>query len=129
MLIMVFNMVCMASDTFFYSINDIPEGKLVAEYPSNYGTESVNVYLIENPLGDAIRCEAELADGSVRNFYWEVGANSAMVTWLNKDQVYIKVGEKVGTYDVYKSTYDSRDVNEELEHHLDEQQIERNTYQ
>ncbi|MBR6693585.1 MAG: hypothetical protein IKL62_01385 [Clostridia bacterium] len=126
MLVMLFNTVCLVSDTFFYSIDDIPEGKFVRSVPSNYGNEKVNVYLVENPLGNAVRLEAVLDDGQTRNFYWEVGVSDVKVTWIGQTTVYFQDSDR--TLDVYKSVYDSRAVNEELDKHFDEQLTEYKSY-
>ncbi len=114
-IVMIFNTVGVVLDTFFYTVEDVPTGTLTATYPSPSGSGTVNVYVIKNPLGDAVRCEA-VSDGKTRNIYWEVGTDKATVAWLDKTIVYIN-GK---TLDIHKSTYDSREINEELDRHLEE---------
>lgn len=113
--VMIFNTVFEIKDAFFHNVEEVPTGTLTATYPSPNGSEKVNVYVVKNPLGSAVRCEA-VSDGKTRNIYWEVGTDKATVAWLDKTVVYIN-GK---TLDVYKSAYDSRDINEELDRHLEE---------
>ena len=129
MLIMLVNVAFAVSDTFFYTIDEVPEGKLIESFPSSFGKEQVNVYLVENPLGNAVRCEAVLADGTTRNFYWEVGSSGLRVTWMDETTVYIQNNNNNNrTLDIYKGHYDSRDVIEELDRHFDEQLTEYKSY-
>ncbi len=114
-LVTLFNIIGIVGDTFFYSIQEVPQGKKVATYKSAVSDDRVDVYLIENPKGDAIRCEAVSGDKS-RNIYWEVGGAVPTVAWVDKTIVYIN-GKSL---DIHKSKFDSRDVNEKLDRHLEE---------
>ncbi|MBQ8550110.1 MAG: hypothetical protein IKL44_00515 [Clostridia bacterium] len=108
----VFNTVGMVFDTFFYTMEDLPKGTLRDACTSPDGTKVVNTYVVENPLGNAVRCEV-VEDGKTRNFYWEIGVDSVNVTWTNNELVYIN-----GKYYDYRNTYDSRAINEELNKYM-----------
>ena len=113
--VMIFNTVGVVLDTFFYTVEDVPRGEFVATYPSPYGDAKVDVYVVKNPISNAVRCEVVKGE-ETRNLYWEVGADKASVTWLDKTIVYIN-GR---TLDINKSEYDSRNINDELDKHLEE---------
>jgi hypothetical protein len=108
----IFNTVGMVFDTFFYTMEDLPKGTFCDTDTSPDGTKVVNAYVIENPLGNAVRCEV-VEGGETRNFFWKVGAESANVQFTDNDRVYIN-----GDYYYYKGTYDSRKINEELDQYI-----------
>ncbi len=113
--VMIFNTVGLVLDTFFYTVDDVPTGEFVAAYSSPYGDAKINVYVVKNPIANAVRCEV-VSGEKTRSFYWEVGADKASVTWLDKEIVYIN-GR---TLDINKSEYDSRSINDRLDKHLEE---------
>lgn len=114
-IVSVFNTVGLVTDAFFYTIEDLPEGNLVETIASPDGENEVSVYLIDNALGTAIRCELDGKEGS-RNIYWVTGINKADVKWKDNDRVTINGV----TLDIADGSYDSRKINEELDSFLSE---------
>ncbi len=114
-IVTIFNAIGNVCDTFFYSMDDLPEGTFMEVYESPDGQNEVSVYLVDNALGTAIRCDVT-CDGGYKNIYWVTGIDSAKVTWKSNSRVTINGV----TLDIADGSYDSRMVNEELDSFLEE---------
>lgn len=113
-----FNTVCEVLDTFFFSIEDLPTGKLIERVDSPDGKCAVSVYYVENALGSAVRCSVDNGEGE-KNIYWNTEDSSASVRFIDNKNVVINDV----TLNVENGSYDSRMVNEELDLFLKTKQI------
>ena len=87
-LVMVVEIGVSVKNSLFTDIADVPKGTFVESYPCAFCEKKMNVYLVKNKLGMAIRGEIE--DGSTRhNIFWQTGIDSVSVVWLNEDTVQI----------------------------------------
>lgn len=71
----------------FTDINELPKGEIVSEQSSPSGDKTVNVYLVKNSIGTAIRGELVM-NGSKTNIFWQTGISEIGVRWGNNDIVY-----------------------------------------
>ncbi len=114
-IVISFNTVCDVIDTFFYNMEDLPNGKLLESVESPDGDKAASVYLIENALGTAVRCSVD--DGEEqKNIYWQTDERKAEIRWLDDESILINGV----TLNVTDGSYDSRKINEELDLFLNE---------
>lgn len=75
--------------SLFTDIADLPVGTLQASYPSiGTGEKVMNVYLVENNIGEGIRIE--IAQGEeAYNIFWQTGIDSVKAKWTNENTVMI----------------------------------------
>lgn len=111
LLVTVCNSVFMVYDDFFYTIEDLPEGRMVTSVPSPDGTKAIEVYSVNNSLGDGIRCSVKYNDGTSRNIYWQTDCTQTDVRWANSNYFVDINGQ---TLHIESQTYDSRKVIEEI---------------
>lgn len=111
LLVTVCNSVFMVYDDFFYTIDDLPEGRIVTSVPSPDGTKAIEVYSVNNSLGDGIRCSVKYNDGTSRNIYWQTDCTQTDVRWVNSNYFVDINGQ---TLHIESQTYDSRKVIEEI---------------
>lgn len=78
------------SRTLFTDIEKLPTGTLVSESScvSPSGEKTLNIYLVKNNLGVAIRGEISTDEGS-HNIFWQTGIDNVDAMWLNEDTVVI----------------------------------------
>lgn len=76
--------------SLFTDISKLPTGTLVSESSSvsPSGEKSLNIYVVKNNLGVAIRGEIASSSG-VHNIFWQTGIDSVEAKWLNDDTVLI----------------------------------------
>ena len=80
-------------NSLFYDLNNLPEGKFLHSTLSQFDFKTLKIYEVNCPtLGKAVRgevCYEE--DGKVysKNIYWEIGAETAIVTWIDQNTVSI----------------------------------------
>lgn len=86
--VVLFNTFSHLKESLFFDIEELPEGKLACTAVSPDGEKTVNVYLVSNALGDAVRGEL-VADGKTKNIFWQTGINETEAYWLNEDEVLI----------------------------------------
>lgn len=84
----VVNMGFFVRDSFFYNMEDIPEGKFLfaSMSPDPYQTFTVQIYMIskENGADDGIKAVCiNNATREKRTIYWQTGKTNAMVSWDN----------------------------------------------
>ena len=71
-------------NSLFTDIADVPKGTFVESYPCATGEKKMNIYLVKNNLGVAIRGEIEGKDKKY-NIFWQTGIDTVEVLWLNDD--------------------------------------------
>lgn len=87
-LIILVEMGLCVKESLFTDIAKLPLGTKVNSYSSPSGEKTMNVYLVKNNLGSAVRCEIENADETY-NIFWQTGIDSVEVVWLNNDEIAI----------------------------------------
>lgn len=75
-------------NSIFTDIADVPKGDFVESYPCDCGDKKMNVYLVKNSLGTAIRGEIETKDEKY-NIFWQTDIESVEVRWVGEDTVLI----------------------------------------
>ena len=83
----VVNMGFFVRDSFFYNMEDIPEGKFLfaSMSPDPYQTFTVQIYMIskENGADDGIKAVCiNNATREKRTIYWQTGKTNALVSWV-----------------------------------------------
>ncbi len=93
--VLIFNMVFLAIDGLSYSMENLPEGKLVYSVISANKRQKLNMYVAElNGVGTAVRGEVQLKDGSIKNVYWCIDETRTNASWVNEKMVEIN-GHKI----------------------------------
>ena len=87
-IVIIAEIVFAVKGSLFTDISDLPTGEKIASYPCESGEKTMNVYLIKNTLGSAIRCEIE-KEGDRYNIFWQTGIETVEVVWLSNDEVAI----------------------------------------
>lgn len=83
----------------------LPQGDLLAEYPSPTGQYSIKIYRCSGNATTAYSIRGELVEGDKkRNIYWEYKETDAYVFWVSEYEVKIN-GIRL---DVRRDTYDWR---------------------
>ncbi len=74
--------------SLFTDITELPVGTLESSTVSPSGNKTMNIYLVKNSIGVAIRGEITSDSGS-HNIFWQTGIDSVEAVWLNDDTVII----------------------------------------
>lgn len=72
----------------FTDIAELPTGTLASSSVSPSGERKLNIYVIKNNLGVAIRGEITSGDDA-HNIFWQTGIDEVEAVWLNNDTVMI----------------------------------------
>lgn len=74
--------------SLFTDIAELPSGTLKATSTSPSGEKTMNIYVVENNLGVAVR--GEITQNNERhNIFWQTGIDSVDAVWLNEETVVI----------------------------------------
>lgn len=87
-IVMVINMGFAVKENLFTDISDLPTGVLKSATESPLGHKTMNIYVIKNNLGVAVRGEIVTADGS-HNIFWQTGIDDVEARWLDESTVVI----------------------------------------
>lgn len=74
--------------SLFTDISQLPTGTLQSSSSSPSGEKTMNIYVVENNLGIAIRGEI-VSDNTSHNIFWQTGIDNVEALWLNDDTVVI----------------------------------------
>lgn len=74
--------------SLFTDIADLPTGTLRTASVSPSGEKTMNIYIVENNLGVAVRGEIE-QNNKKHNIFWQTGIDEVEAVWLNEDTVVI----------------------------------------
>lgn len=74
--------------SLFTDIADLPTGTLRTASVSPSGEKTMNIYVVENNLGVAVRGEIE-QNNKKHNIFWQTGIDEVEAVWLNEDTVVI----------------------------------------
>ena len=110
-IIVLFNVIFFVKDSFFYNLNDLPEGEFLYSSMSPNGAYVIKSYYYPgtDSLSNGIRCElVDLSDETSRNIYWQTGTDTSFTSWsantiININGVMIDVTSDY-TYDWRKTT-------------------------
>lgn len=89
----------------FCDMSRLPQGELLAEYPSPTDEYAIRIYLCPGNATSADSIRGELVEGNTKkNIYWEYEETNAHVYWLSQYEVIIN-----DVYlDIRHDTYDWR---------------------
>lgn len=87
-LIIVFDIVCAVKGSLFTDIADLPPGTLQSSCVSPSGQKKMNIYIVKNNIGVAVRGEIEQNDEK-HNIFWQTGIESVDAMWLDEETVVI----------------------------------------
>ncbi len=76
------------NEGLFTDIAELPTGALASSSVSPSGEKELNIYVVKNNLGVAIRGEISSNEG-VYNIFWQTGIDEVEALWLNEDTVVI----------------------------------------
>lgn len=103
-LVVVLNLFFSVEGSIFTDIAKLPKGELEYTAVSPSGERRMNVYLIKNNLGTAIRGEIATQDHT-HNIFWQTDIDSVDVYWLDDINIVIN-GIPINSDDTFG--YDSR---------------------
>ena len=87
-IVMIVEIAYSVRDGLFTNIAELPIGTLASSSLSPSGEKKLNIYVVENNLGVAVRGEISTASES-HNIFWQTDINSVEAVWLNEDTVLI----------------------------------------
>lgn len=87
-LIVAADIVFAVKGSLFTDIAYLPTGTLQTSTVSPSGDKTMNIYVVKNNLGVAVRGEIEEENGS-HNIFWQTGIEEVEAVWLNDDTVII----------------------------------------
>ena len=89
----------------FYDMSRLPQGELLAEYPSPTNEYAIRIYLCPGNATSADSIRGELVEGDTKkNIYWVYEETNAHVYWVSQYEVVIN-----DVYlDIRQDTYDWR---------------------
>ncbi len=80
-------------DTFFYDIEDLPEGEFLYSSLSPSGEKTLKIYRVKSNLGTAVRGELvtlkENGDMEESNVFWCTDIDNAVTGWIDDSTVKI----------------------------------------
>ena len=100
----VFNLIVMVKNGAFFNIEELPKGELMYSVDCPDGQKTLNVYLVKNNLGAAVRGEISDGSGKPYNVFWQTDTDDVDSFWIDND--YIAINEVVLNVNEY--FYDSR---------------------
>lgn len=82
------NVAITVKDNLFFDINKLPKGNFSYSVASPSGNKTLNIYVVKNSLGSAVR--GEIVSGeAVKNIFWQTGTSSVLSFWENDEVVNI----------------------------------------
>ncbi len=74
--------------SLFTDIADVPKGTLYSTSSSPSGEKTLNIYVVKNNVGVAVRGEVVKGDDSY-NIFWQTGIDSVEAVWIDNDVIMI----------------------------------------
>ena len=87
-LIIIANTAVGVKNELFTDIDRLPEGTLAFSVENPTGSRKMNVYVVSNNLGDAVRGEIVDQNESY-NIFWQTGIDNVEVYWADEKNVVI----------------------------------------
>ena len=82
------NTVISAVQSLNPDIDDLPVCRLIDSCDSPNGSSRIDVYLVSNSLGNAVRCDYVTGETHT-NIYWQTNSDKAEVKWLSERSITI----------------------------------------
>lgn len=87
-MVMIVELGFAVKESLFTDIADLPKGTFVASAVSPSGDKTMNIYVVKNNIGKAVR--GEIVQGNTKhNIFWQTGIDSVSATWVNDTIVLI----------------------------------------
>ncbi len=87
-LVIIVELVFAVNGGLFTDIAELPTGTLASSSVSPSGEKKLNIYVVKNNLGVAIRGEISNGDDT-HNIFWQTGIDDVEAVWLDDDTVVI----------------------------------------
>ncbi len=87
-LVIIVELVFTVKSNLFSDISNLPQGTLKDSIVSPSGEKTMNIYLVDNSIGVAIRGEITEGDKS-HNIFWQVDIDDVDAFWLDDEIVVI----------------------------------------
>ena len=87
-IIVVINTAISVQRSLFSDIQKLPRGEFAYSVPSPSGECKMNIYVVKNSLGVAVRGELESGKES-KNVFWQTDISDVNVFWANEESVMI----------------------------------------
>lgn len=87
-IVVVVNLCFTVWGSIFSDISQLPEGRLINRHYSPSREKVMNIYLVENDLGVAIRGEIVTPEGK-HNVFWQTNIERVEARWINENTVVI----------------------------------------
>ncbi len=87
-IVIIINLTFSVKSSLFSDISDLPIGTLKESVGSPSGEKQMNIYIVDNPMGVAIRGEIT-QNGKSHNIFWQTDINEVEAVWVNDDIVLI----------------------------------------
>lgn len=87
-IVVIIELAFTVNEGLFTDIADLPTGTLASSSVSPSGEKKLNIYVVKNNLGVAIRGEILNGDNT-HNIFWQTGIDEVEAIWLNEDTVLI----------------------------------------
>ncbi len=86
--VVIFNTVISVKNSLFFDIDELPKGKILYSYASPKNDRTLNIYLVKNALGEAIRGEVVI-DGDADNVFWQTDLGDVDAGWIDNNSISI----------------------------------------
>lgn len=87
-IIVVIELAFSVKGSFFTDISKLPEGTFLCSSESPLKDKTLNIYIVKNNLGVAVRGEIQ-TESDTYNIFWQTDADFKSIYWLNEDDVVI----------------------------------------
>ena len=87
-IVVIVEMAFAVKGNIFTDISELPRGELQYSCSSPAGEKTMNIYLVQNNLGVAIRGEIS-TKAETYNIFWQTGIDSVEAIWVNENTVMI----------------------------------------
>lgn len=86
--IMVIELIFSVKGSLFTDISKLPQGTLLCSSESPSGDKNLNIYVVENNLGVAVRGEIQ-TQSDTYNIFWQTDADFQNAYWIDENDVVI----------------------------------------
>ena len=86
--IMVIELIFSVKGSLFTDISKLPQGTLLYSFESPSGDKNLNIYVVENNLGVALRGEIQ-TQSATYNIFWQTDADFQNAYWIDENDVVI----------------------------------------
>ncbi len=87
-LVVIVNTAVGVYNSLFSNIEELPQGQKVYSLKSPSGENTLNIYVVNNCLGSAIRGELQSQEG-IKNVYWQTETDKVDAYWADDESLII----------------------------------------